>query len=102
MKFIYNVTIKVDWSITEEWLQWMKEVHMPEMVQTGCFENSRLLRLMEVDDSDGPTYAAQFTAPGKEEYNRYVTDFAEALRKKSYEKWGDRFIAFRSVMEVVH
>jgi len=102
VKFIYNVTIKVDWSITEEWLQWMKEVHMPEMVQTGCFENSRLLRLMEVDDSDGPTYAAQFTAPGKEEYNRYVTDFAEALRKKSYEKWGDRFIAFRSVMEVVH
>lgn len=101
-KFIYNVTLKVDWSIAEDWLGWMQTVHMPEVVATGCFQESRLLRLIEVDDTEGPTYAAQYTAPDKEHYNRYITQFAEGLRKKSFDQWGSRFIAFRSVMELVH
>lgn len=99
--YIYNVTIQVTWAIHESWLQWMTDVHMPELLQTGCFTNSRLLRLVEVDETDGPTYAAQYTAESKALYNRYITQFAEALRKKSYDKWGDQFIAFRSVMQQV-
>lgn len=101
-KYIYNVTLKVDAAISADWLQWMKTVHMPEVLATGCFQESRLLRLMEVDDSEGPTYAAQYTAPDKESYNRYITQYAEGLRKKSFDQWGNRFIAFRSVMELVH
>ncbi|MBZ5858725.1 DUF4286 family protein [Flavihumibacter profundi] len=100
--FIYNVTLKIDWSIMEDWLKWMKDEHMPEVLSTGCFENSRLLRLIEVDETDGPTFAAQYTAKTREAYNRYITQYAEILRKKSFEKWGNRFIAFRSVMELVH
>ena len=34
---IYNITIKVDWSIAEEWLKWMQEKHLPEILATGCF-----------------------------------------------------------------
>ncbi|ULQ55270.1 DUF4286 family protein [Flavihumibacter rivuli] len=100
--YIYNVTLKIDWSIQEAWLKWMVEEHMPEVVGTGCFSSSRLLRLIEVDDSDGPTYAAQYHAETKSDYNRYITIHADKLRQKSFDKWGDKFIAFRSVMEVVH
>jgi hypothetical protein len=100
--FIYNVTLKVDWSIHDAWLEWMREEHMPEVVATGCFESSRLLRLIDVDDTEGPTYAAQYTAELKSGYNRYINVYAEGLRKKSYDKWGERFIAFRTIMELVH
>ncbi|MCG7857224.1 DUF4286 family protein [Flavihumibacter sediminis] len=99
--YIYNVTLQVDWSIAEDWLLWMKEEHMPEVVATGCFTESRLLRLVEVDETVGPTYAAQYSAESKEDYNRYITTHAETLRNKSFQKWGDRFIAFRSVMVLV-
>ncbi|MFN4285527.1 MAG: DUF4286 family protein [Lacibacter sp.] len=99
--FIYNVTIKVTWAIHEEWLQWMQQTHMPEVVATGCFTHSQLLRLVEVDETDGPTYAAQYFAESKGLYNTYISRHAEELRTKAYEKWGDQFIAFRSVMQVV-
>lgn len=98
---IYNVTIKVDWSIHEAWLRWMKEEHMPEVLATGLFEDSRLLRLLETDDTDGPTYAAQYFTSSETHYRRYIAEHAQALRQKGLEKWGDRFVAFRSVMEVV-
>ena len=98
---IYNVTIKVDASIAAEWLQWMQEEHIPEVLQTGCFSSYRLVRLLEVDDTEGPTYAAQYNADSKADYNRYIQLHAVRLREKSLGKWGNRFMAFRSVMEEV-
>lgn len=100
--FIYNVTIKLEESIHEQWLHWMVNQHIPEMVATGCFTNGKILRLLEIDDEEGPTYAIQFTAESKANYNRYIEKFAAEMRQRSFDKWGNRFIAFRSVMQVVN
>ena len=100
--FIYNVTIKIAHDIHEDWLQWLKAEHIPEVVQTGCFTNALKLRLMEVDDSNGTTYAVQYFASSKGLYNNYIENHAGEMRQKSFEKWGDNFIAFRSVMQVVN
>ncbi len=100
--FIYNVTIKVDQAIAEQWLRWLKEEHIPEVLETECFTEARILRLLEVDDSSGPTYAIQYSAESKALYNRYITTFATEMRDRSFKKWGDQFIAFRSVMQVVN
>lgn len=98
---IYNVTIKVEKSIAEDWLEWLVNEHIPAIMETGCFVNYRILRLLEVDDTEGPTYAVQYEANSKADYNRYITIYAADMRQLSYDKWGDGFIAFRSVMEVV-
>jgi hypothetical protein len=60
------------------------------------------LQLLETDESEGPTYALQFHTESKAQYNRYLELFSNELRKKSYEKWGDQFIAFSSIMQVVN
>ena len=99
---IYNVTIKVDWSVHDEWLPWMKKVHIPEMLGTGMFYEYRIVRLLQIDDTEGPTYAIQYYSRSIEDLNRYVEEFSTVQRQKGLEKWGDRFIAFRSVMEVIH
>jgi hypothetical protein len=96
---LYNVTIQVDPSIHEEWLQWMKEEHIPEVMSTGLFTEYKFWRLLDQDESSGPTYAAQYITVSKIDYMKYVEHFAPAMRKKGTDKWGDRFIAFRTVME---
>lgn len=100
--FVYNVTIKLDESIHDKWLEWMKGEHIADMINTRCFTEAKVLRLLEVDDSEGPTYAIQFIATNKEQFNLYIEKFATAMRQKSLDKWGNKFIAFRSVMEVVN
>lgn len=99
---IYNVTIKVEHSIADEWLSWLKEEHIPDVISTGCFTDARVLRLLEVDESDGITYAIQYHAESKALYNRYIKEYATPMRNKSTEKWGEKFVAFRSVMQIVH
>ncbi|MDB5196626.1 MAG: hypothetical protein JWP88_997 [Flaviaesturariibacter sp.] len=98
---IYNVTSKVAAVIDRAWVQWMLEEHIPGMLQTGCFTGHKLVRLLEVDDSEGPTYAVQYFAKDLVEYDRYLREHSEALRQESLNKWGHQVIAFRSVMEVV-
>ena len=99
--FIYNVTIKVDAAIAAPWLQWLLEEHAPAMVATDCFTGYNVIKLLEVDDTEGPTYAIQYHANSMEDYNRYITDFSDRFRRQSADKWGDRVIAFRTLMQVV-
>lgn len=99
---IYNVTIKVDDSIAENWLTWLKEEHIPDVISTGCFTHATILRLLEVDETEGPTYAVQYHSESNALYNQYIEKFSDEMRKKAADKWGNKFIAFRSVMQVVH
>ena len=57
---IYNVTLNVDQEVHEEWLNWMKEIHIPDVMATGLFLDNRLCRVL-VDDEGGITYAIQYT-----------------------------------------
>lgn len=100
--FIYNVTTKVTWSIHDEWLAWMKEIHTKAVVDTGCFTTVTMLHLLEVDESEGPTYAVQYHAESKGLYNQYIEKFALAFKQELFNKWGNNFIAFRSLMQVVN
>lgn len=98
---VYNVTIKIEASIQQPWLDWLQDIHIPEVIGTGCFTKATILRLLEVDDSEGPTYAIQYFAESKASYNSYIEKFANEMRQRSFDKWGNSFIAFRSVMQVV-
>lgn len=98
---IYNVTTKVATPIARQWLQWMQQEHIPAVMATGCFTTYQLARLLEVDDSEGPTYAVQYSAESHEAYNRYIAEHSGVLRQEAFDKWGNAFIAFRSLMEVV-
>lgn len=99
---VYNVTIKITHAIQQDWLQWLKEEHIPDIIRTGCFTHALILRLLEVDDTEGQTYAVQYFAESKGLYNNYIENHAASLRQKSFDKWGNQFIAFRSVMQVVN
>lgn len=99
---VYNETIKVTWGIHDNWMLWMKSSHIPDILGTGLFQDYRMMRLLEVDETDGPTYAIQYTAQSTADYNRYISEFSTEIRDRSFEKWGENFIAFRSVLQVVN
>ncbi|MCW3462269.1 DUF4286 family protein [Chitinophaga nivalis] len=98
---IYNVTVKVAADKHSEWLQWMREEHIPAMLQTGLFVNYRMSRLLEQDDTEGPTYSVQYFTDSFENYETFKTTHAQGLRQRGYDVFGDRFIAFTTVMQEV-
>jgi hypothetical protein len=79
---LYNVTINIDEQVADEWVIWMKTVHIPEVMATGCFTESRLLRIFG-EEQGGRAYAAQYHCPSSEIFDQYQRDFAPALQAKT-------------------
>ncbi len=98
--YLYNVTIKLSPAIAEEWMQWMKHEHMDEVIATGMFDKYTLYELIEPIDEEGRTFVAQYSTSSEARYQQYIHDFAPVLREKGFAKFGDQFIAFRSVMRL--
>lgn len=99
---VYNISMKVGAAIHDDWVVWQKQEHIPEIMATGCFIGYKFFRLLEQDEPDAIIYIIQYTARSILEYNKYINETAPALRQKAIEKWGDQFIAFRTVMESVN
>jgi hypothetical protein len=98
---IFNNTIKVSAEIQHSWLEWMKTVHIPEIMATGLFHDYRICRLLEQDDLDGPTFTVQYFTDTLENYQTYLQEHAARFNQKAFGQFGDRFIAFRTIMQAV-
>jgi hypothetical protein len=98
--YTYNVTVSVDPSIHEEWLEWMLRTHMPEVLATGMFVDATLHEVM-VDEESGPTYAAQYRFHDLEDLQLYQQVHAPGLQEKSASKYGSKALAFRTILREV-
>ena len=97
---VYNVTINVDDSIAAGWVQWMKETHLPQVMQTGMFSRYEFFKLLtRQEDEDGITFVIQYFASSMENYERYHHEFAPALQAETRKLYEGKFHAFRTVME---
>ena len=93
---------KVDPQIEKEWIDWQKNVHIPEVMATRLFTGYKFFRLLEQDESEGITYVIQYFSSSVDHYRKYHEEFAESLNEKALAKWGDRFISFHTVMKIVN
>ncbi|HMN89138.1 MAG TPA: DUF4286 family protein [Saprospiraceae bacterium] len=98
---LYNVTVKIDQLAHEEWLQWMQEVHIPNVMATGIFLEYRMGRLLGMDEPDGVTYAIQYYCTDLAAFELYQKYFAKQLQAEVNEKFRGKFVAFRTLLEIV-
>lgn len=98
---VYNITCKVRWEIFERWLKWQLEEHIPATLESGLMDDYRLYRLLEQDEEEGPTIVIQFFTSSRERYNQFARTFEAGLKQAGWDKWGNAFIAFRTLMESV-
>jgi hypothetical protein len=99
---VYNVTCNVENPMANEWLEWMKTVHIPEVMATGCFVENKILKLHNPEtDDEGINYAIQYTCDSIETLERYRSEFGPGLQAKTLEKYGNKVLAYRSVLEII-
>jgi hypothetical protein len=97
---IYNVTVKINNEVHDEWFQWMKETHIPAVLATGYFLENKLCKVL-VDDTDGKTYSIQYSCSKMADLNKYYETEAPRLQKEHAAKYQDKFVAFRTLLEVL-
>ncbi len=99
--YIYNVTTNIDETVHDEWLKWMKEKHIPDMLATGKFSNAKMSQVIIDEEMGGTTYSVQYTTDSLETLQEYYKENAPRLRDESMRLFSDKFVAFRTELKVI-
>lgn len=97
--YTLNITTKVDDDIITDWLLWQKEVHIPALMETGCFQQYRFHKLLGQEEEDGKVYVLQLVAVSKDSYQYFREKFENDLKNDSFSKWGEKCFEFRSLLQ---
>lgn len=98
---LYNVTVGIDKDVETQWLQWMKETHIPNVLRTGMFVSHKIYKVLH-DQEDGTTsYSIQYFAETIEHVTRYLEVFAPVLIEEHRKRFHDKHVAFRTLLEEV-
>ncbi|MEL4306613.1 DUF4286 family protein [Joostella sp. CR20] len=99
--YIYNVTTNIEETAEANWLLWMKEEHIPEMLATGKFSNAIMTKVLVEEEMGGTTYSVQYFTKDKDTLKRYYAEDADALRSKALKKFANKMVSFRTELEIV-
>jgi len=97
---LYNVTIILDAEIHVNWLKWLKNQHLKEMMSTGFFISYRLLKVLD-SPNEGVTYCVQYIADSVEKYNEYMQIHPNQLQTNVPAEFLNKFVVFSTLMEFI-
>lgn len=98
---LYNVTINIHESVHDQWMQWMQEKHIKEVLATGKFTAARMVKVLVEEEMGGTTYSIQYTTDSKETLQKYYNEDAPRLREEGLRLFGDKMLAFRTELELI-
>ena len=98
---IYNVTLSIHPEIESEVIHWLKNEHIPEVMATQLFMDYNLFKVLEHPGAEHNSYAVQYKLSNWEMFHEYQSKFADALRQKTQERYGENVLAFRTFLESV-
>jgi hypothetical protein len=99
---IYNVTVNLEDDIHLDWLNWMKTVHIPDVMKTGYFIENKMCKVLSTqEDETGHTYAIQYTCACMHDLDEYQAKHSLALQKEHMDRYSGKFVAFRTLLEIV-
>lgn len=101
MMMFYLVRVDIDADIADDWQEWMKDVHLPDVVETGCFKRAWITRRPEADERGRRSYRMVYLAESREDFQRYQNEYADELQNEHTERYAGMFDASRELLDVV-
>ena len=96
----YNVTINIKKDVESEWVKWMKEEHIPDIMKTNFFNSWKMFKiLVPAGMPDEITYVVRYTTDSMENYEEYARNEAPRLQREHVEKSPGKFTASRAILE---
>lgn len=97
---LYNVTVGLDKDIEQEWVKWMKQKHIPDVIKTGMFMSAKMYKVLHDQEDNSVSYSVQYFARSIENVQQYLDVFAHSLREEQKQRFPNN-VAFRTLLEEV-
>lgn len=98
---IFNVTTNIHESAHDQWLKWMQEKHIPEILATEKFSSARIVKVLVEEEMGGITYSVQYTTDSKDTLEKYYLEDQPRFDREALELFADKMLSFRTELEVI-
>jgi hypothetical protein len=98
---LYNVTVGIDKDSETEWLQYIREKHIPDVLNTGMFVNAKMYKVLHDQDDGTISYSIQYFAETIDQFQQYLEVFAPVLIEEHRKKFNNKHVAFMTLLEEV-
>lgn len=100
-KVLYCVIINIQKSAHEDWLDWMQNCHIPEILKTGRFQSCRIGKQKYDDQGEYVSYQIEYLSPSWEEYQKYMSEEGPVMQAKHNERYHGKFTASRTLFHII-
>lgn len=98
---LYSVTCNIDPAVHDDWFAYMKTKHIPDVLASGCFCGHKMYQILTTQEEGELSYSIQYFCNSMDEFNLYQQQFAKKLQAEHSQKFGDKVLAFRTLLETV-
>ncbi len=99
---LYSVTVSVDTDIAAEWLAWMQQTHIPEVMDTGYFSAYTMQELLDPPPQAGTlTFNIQYQCASRAQYEAYQQHAAGPLQQDHAARYREKAVAFRTLLRQI-
>jgi len=98
---IFNTTYLVSDNVQGAWLLWVREQHIPFMLQFNPFSNPQVAKVIADEEQEGTSYSVQFHVPDMETLMLWKERFGLAFQENCAHQFGTEAIYFSTVLEIV-
>ncbi len=99
--FIYSVTISIDKDVEKEWLEWMKNTHIKDVMNTNNFTDYKIYKIYSAFHGDDPAYSIQYFFNTIEDIENYQKNAASKLQKEHSDKYTGKYTATRTILKKI-
>lgn len=96
---IYNITVNISYAAEKDWLNYMKQTHVPAILETGLPLECKIFRLLTEIENEGATYTNQFTFRTMEDFLAYQTHYQAQFQDRHHNLFNGNYVSFRTLLE---
>jgi hypothetical protein len=94
-----NITYSVDKNLEQDFLEWLKVVHIPEVMMTLKPKSYKILRLLTEIENAGSTFSVQYNFENLEDFEDFEKEFQDDLNYEVYKRYNGHYVFFPSLLE---
>ncbi len=98
---IYNTTFHLHQDVEENFLIWLKEVHIPEVEKEDVLRNPRICKILSHAEPGESTYALQWEVDSPAELHRWQMSQGSFAKDQVQKIFNEKVLGFETLMRIV-
>ena len=98
---IYNTTYHVDIAEEDNFLIWVKEVFIPEVIQQEVLQNPRICKILSHSQPDQVNYALQWEVESAALLHKWHLEYGDYAKKEVTKIFKVKVLSFDTLMKVI-